>query len=62
MPKYVGHDNAVRLTGSQTPELVLLDGAGETYQQWLVRQGYPVNTATMRATQMLSEVAAGLFE
>ena len=62
VPKYVGHDNAVRLTGSQTPELVLLDGAGETYQQWLVRSGYPVNTATMRATQMLSEVAAGLFE
>jgi hypothetical protein len=60
--RYVGHDNAVRLTGSQTPELVLLDGAGETYQQWLVRQGYPVNTATMQATQMLAEVAAGLFD
>jgi hypothetical protein len=58
---YIGRDNAVRLTGSQTPELVLLDGAAQTYKTWLERQGYSPSTATLHVTQVLSDVAAGLF-
>jgi hypothetical protein len=62
VPNRVGRDEAVRLTGSQTPELVLLQGAAATYQAWLERQGYPADTVNLHVSQMLHDVASDMFD
>jgi hypothetical protein len=58
----VGRQRAYELTGSTTPELALLEGAGATYAAYLAEQGISESRIGLYVSSLLHGVAADLFD